>query len=125
MPSLKKIAAHLGVIGDPPHCWKCKALVPTDNWDKASRWLERAHVIDRVFDGLDNAANLRPLCPGCHRVQPIFRAGEEARALRWFNKPGDPMMPFLVTVMGMYADIAPLRSDEPHRQLRMWFVEAS
>lgn len=45
----------------------------------------RAHIIDRVFDGLDVEWNLALLCDWCHRTQPIFKPGEETGALAWFG----------------------------------------
>lgn len=44
---------------------------------------ERAHLIDRSQDGLDGVQNLVPLCFPCHHEQPVFFAGQEARALAW------------------------------------------
>ena len=87
MPSLKAMAKFLGVEGREPFCFRCGVCVDADSWADARRVLERAHVIDRVFDGLDNLANLRPLCSTCHRWQPIFKAGDEAEALAWFAPP--------------------------------------
>jgi 5-methylcytosine-specific restriction endonuclease McrA len=85
MPSLKQVAEHLGIADMPPHCWKCGDLADATSWSERCSGLERAHVIDRVYGGLDNAANLRPLCATCHRYQPIFKNGDEEVALAWFN----------------------------------------
>lgn len=84
MPSMVKIAAHHGLSDSAPLCVRC-GRVPDDcgSWRKPSG-LQRAHMIDRVFDGLDTLANLLPLCVLCHRSQPIFKAGDEDKALDWF-----------------------------------------
>lgn len=50
--------------------------------------LERAHIIDRCFDGLDEVSNIAPLCWQCHKAQPIFRPGDEYQARAWFGLPG-------------------------------------
>lgn len=73
MPSMKAIIRHHGLPGR--YCVRCSD----------DGYLERAHIIDRVFGGLDNAANLAPLCDYCHRTQPIFKPGQEGEALRWFR----------------------------------------
>lgn len=86
MPTMTQIAKHHGFDRSTPLCIRC-GLVPDDyaTWkDAGGLGLERAHVIDRVFDGLDTLANLLPLCWRCHRGQPIFKAGDEAAALDWF-----------------------------------------
>ena len=95
MPSLLTIARHLGVASEPPHCFKCGRRTIARDWSKASAELDRAHVIDRVCDGLDHAGNLRPLCKQCHRYQPIFKAGEELEALLWFNRRGRALTEFI------------------------------
>jgi 5-methylcytosine-specific restriction endonuclease McrA len=74
MPSMKKIVAYHG-LPTPPTCVRCGL----------DGYLERAHIIDRVFDGLDLESNLLPLCPLCHRSQPIFKPGDEDAALKWFS----------------------------------------
>lgn len=52
--------------------------------------IERAHIIDRSDDGLDNCANIAPLCRFCHAGQPIFKPEAEAAALAWFGLPFGP-----------------------------------
>lgn len=86
MPTLSRIAAYHGLPAEPA-CVRCKWVAPCGTWRAASRYLERAHIIDRVFDGLDGPQNLAPLCHGCHKDQPIFRPGDEVAALRWFGLP--------------------------------------
>jgi 5-methylcytosine-specific restriction endonuclease McrA len=91
IPSLTLIAAFHG-LGPVPHCVRCRRTAP-GSWRAASRHLERAHIIDRIFDGLDTEQNLLPLCSSCHRAQPGFRPGEEVRALLWFGRPAHPWAP--------------------------------
>jgi hypothetical protein len=65
--------------------------------------LERAHLIDRVFGGLDLACNLVPLCHDCHREMPSFRPGEESEALAWVRHHRshlDAMMPKIHDYIG-------------------------
>ena len=86
MPSMAQIARHHGFDRSTPLCIRC-GRVPDDyaTWgDTSGLGLQRAHIIDRVFSGLDNPSNLLPLCWRCHRQQPIFKAGDEAEALDWF-----------------------------------------
>lgn len=85
MPSLTSIADHRGLLGKHPHCVRCGWQPPVTSWAKASQWLERAHIIDRVVDGLDLTSNLAPLCSPCHRSQPIFWPADEGDALSWFG----------------------------------------
>lgn len=88
MPSLRRIAEYHS-LGERPWCLGCDWKVPLATWTDASGLLERAHIIDRVFDGLDTLANLAPLCSRCHKTQPIFRPGDEEAALQWFGLPVD------------------------------------
>ena len=82
MPSLKRIA-EVNNLGMDARCVRC-GYTQGGAWPYTCNWLDRAHVIDRVFDGLDTEANLRPLCHLCHRSQPIFEPGDEHTALDWF-----------------------------------------
>jgi ribosome modulation factor len=85
MPSVKKILEHHG-LSPTPACVRCGAAVD----------VERAHIIDRSDDGLDNCPNIAPLCKWCHLSQPIFHPGEEASALAWFQLPlPDGLAPFV------------------------------
>src|SRR5262245_28203264 len=84
MPSLRKIVAHwreMGpfVVDDHPHCFACRQPAPVDDWADARGWLERAHLIDRVFGGLDGPQNLVLLCSLCHRLQPAFKPCDGVR----------------------------------------------
>jgi 5-methylcytosine-specific restriction endonuclease McrA len=76
MPALKQILKyhHLDMT---PACVRCGAFGD----------VERAHIIDRSDNGLDNCANLAPLCRWCHAGQPIFHPDETAEALAWFGLP--------------------------------------
>jgi len=85
MPSLLHIARFWGIAHQQPHCVRCFALAPVDDWRKANSYLQRAHIVDRIFDGLDVVWNIAPLCVRCHHHQPIFRAGEELDAIDWFG----------------------------------------
>ena len=84
MPSLLKIAQFHG-LGDEPFCVRCGYQPPVQTWREAARYLQRAHIIDRVYDGLDAVQNIVPLCGLCHRRQPIFR--DKVPALEWFGLP--------------------------------------
>lgn len=88
MPPLQQIAAFHG-LPDPPSCVRCGYAPPgPQTWREfgPSSWdLQRAHIIDRCYAGLDNVANLLPLCPLCHRSQPDFKPADIDVALRWFH----------------------------------------
>lgn len=83
--------------------------------------LVRAHIIDRMFGGLDNAANLAPLCEWCHEIQPIFRPGDEAAALDWFGLPplDAPRLP--VSVIAALADALLDGADAVTEETFSWF----
>lgn len=102
MPSLAKVAEHLGIIDSFPHCFRCRATSESSVWGEwvPATGLERAHVIDRCRGGLDNAANLRPLCRQCHALQPSFGAGHEPEALRWFSIKRSPVVDAVIQVLG-------------------------
>jgi len=88
MPSLASVALwhRLGAV---PHCVHCGWQSWKATWNERSTGLERAHIIDRAVDnGLDHEGNLAPLCKRCHATQPIFKPGQEAEALAWFNLAG-------------------------------------
>lgn len=74
-PPMAAIAEFHGI--DPHRCYRCGELART----------ERAHVIDRVFGGLDAVQNLVPLCARCHHEQPPRLAGEERAAWLWLAHP--------------------------------------
>jgi 5-methylcytosine-specific restriction endonuclease McrA len=82
MPTLRAIARHWD-LGDHPACFRCGDEPPVEGWGNAHGWLERAHLIDRWAGGLDLVTNIVPLCPRCHRRQPIFEPGDEDAALTW------------------------------------------
>lgn len=82
MPSAQKVAAYWETRGEPfrvdlsqPECFGCGHA--TLKWSD----LDRAHLIDRVCDGLDHAANLAMLCGICHRLMPSFESGQIEEAL--------------------------------------------
>lgn len=74
--------------------------------------IERAHVIDRCFGGLDGPQNLRPLCSTCHRYQPVFDNGDEAAALEWFDTGGSPLWAVARVALKEAAAAAGLTPDE-------------
>lgn len=86
MPSLRRIA-DFWELPEPPACVACGWPTPAGAWREANRWLIRAHIIDRVMDGLDKVWNFAPICNPCHRKQPIFYPGDERTALSWFDLP--------------------------------------
>lgn len=86
MPSMQKIAAFHG-LGITPMCVRCGSQPPVATWREAQSWLQRAHIIDRIADGLDLETNLAPLCERCHQSQPMFEPGDEPQALEWFGLP--------------------------------------
>lgn len=83
MPSMIRIA-RVQQLPAKPHCTRCgRESRQRTRWSEPTFFLERAHIIDRVFGGLDNASNLLPLCRNCHSLQPIFEPGMERAALAW------------------------------------------
>jgi hypothetical protein len=73
---------------DAPECFRCAIVVALDEtktqreiWREASHYLQRAHLADRYWDGLDGPQNLIPLCVQCHRYMPSFDNGDDA--IRW------------------------------------------
>jgi hypothetical protein len=76
----KSSEAFRRLLADAVEAWERR------RWDQAV--LERAHLITRVFDGLDGPQNLAPLCSLCHRVMPDFEPGEEESALDYVRNGG-------------------------------------
>lgn len=89
MPTLQRIAA-FHRLPSQPACVRCEMQPRAERWSDPNPGLERAHIIDRVYNGLDLVSNLLPLCPPCHRSQPIFKPGDDAAALEWFGRPAAP-----------------------------------
>ena len=87
MPSWRTIANHRGLLDARPACSHCGWASSDKTWATIGGRLERAHIIDRWAGGLDSPANLAPLCPPCHRSQPIFSPGDELLASEWFGLP--------------------------------------
>jgi hypothetical protein len=82
------------LIGEPA-CFACEIRVPLPpenewgnqkRWDRASRWLERGHLVNRCRDGLDGVQNLVPLCHRCNKLMPIF--GDGPSAIAWVLRGG-------------------------------------
>jgi hypothetical protein len=120
MPSLWAIASYWHVReGNPllldaeavefPYCFACSAMAPGIDedrpvrirWNAAGRWLDRAHLVDRVFAGLDGPQNIVPLCYPCHKVMPSFRVEQGAEAIRWVIDGGR-----FATVRAVAAEVA-------------------
>jgi hypothetical protein len=99
MPSLWRIVSYWADRGtfdvdlDEPHCFACGWYEDSDGatgkirWGNSSRWLERAHLVARVCDGLDVPQNIVPLCGQCHRVMPDEVGAE---AIAWVQAGGAP-----------------------------------
>ena len=97
MPSLRAIAqfwarrepfAGHGI--DVPACFGCGWELPcpedaalSQRWQMASRYLERAHLVDHALGGLDGPQNIVPLCGDCHRVMPMFGIDQQDAAIAW------------------------------------------
>lgn len=81
-----RIARHWGLADDRPRCIRCGYTPLQDSWRTVHGSLQRAHLIDRCFSGLDLEPNIVPICALCHRLQPIFRAGDETAALIWLGQ---------------------------------------
>lgn len=84
MPMFTKVARFHN-LPTPPACIRCDFKPGVATWGEASSHLQRAHIIDRAYGGLDSLCNILPLCPPCHREQPIFRPQDRAEALEWFG----------------------------------------
>src|SRR5687768_54814 len=91
VPGLSRIADFHG-LGSKPRCIRCGNANKSTSWSSA-RGLDRAHIIDRWSGGLDDVQNIAPICPNCHREQPIFTPGQEIEALRWFRLPANSCLP--------------------------------
>lgn len=89
MPTWVRIARHLGIYDDVPACFHCGLAFWDYEWGTVGGRLERAHVIDRFTGGLDVESNIRPLCPWCHKLQPMFEPGQEEEALIYFDRPDE------------------------------------
>lgn len=99
MPSLWRIAQHWAsrdlfpVDLEIPSCFACEQVAYWDErdtlrerWQRASSFLDRAHLVDRFLWGLDGPQNIIPLCKACHRAMPSFDNGPDAIA--WVRKGG-------------------------------------
>jgi hypothetical protein len=67
---------------DHPECFACGRA--------AAAWgdLERAHLIDRIYDGLDGPQNLAMLCRRCHGAMPGHHPGQEQDAIGYVVNGG-------------------------------------
>jgi hypothetical protein len=117
MPQLPAVARHWQGLSDWPHypgnidsgepfCARCGWRVPPHKapvdeygdprrvslaqlWQKAGRVVDRAHLVDHMFDGRDDVANIVPLCHLCHREMPSFGVREAGNALAWVKAGRD------------------------------------
>jgi 5-methylcytosine-specific restriction endonuclease McrA len=63
-----------------PSCYSCGC------WSECEVWsYERAHIVDRMLDGLDIESNLVLLCRPCHKRQPIIGPDNYAHFIEWIN----------------------------------------
>lgn len=79
LPEVGRLFAEWQMMGDGSRnywdvCWSC-----ADD----ERGVERAHLLARVYGGLDNEANLILLCRLCHKDQPDFGVDT---AIAWLNR---------------------------------------
>lgn len=78
-----------------PFCGACGWLAPDNrkdypySWERASHWLDRAHIITRAQSergcGLDLPTNVIQLCQVCHKAMPLWDLGDERRAFEWLT----------------------------------------
>lgn len=81
-----------------PSCFGCDRMVRAFS----TRYLERAHLVDRCRDGLDGEQNLVLLCGLCHALMPSFGPGEGDEALAWVLRGGaTPTIIMRVRAMGL------------------------
>jgi 5-methylcytosine-specific restriction endonuclease McrA len=66
-----------------PTCYRCGWWCMRDDKRSEADGLERAHLVDRCFGGLDIEPNLVLLCSTCHRSMPSFEPGDEHKAIEW------------------------------------------
>lgn len=64
---------------DEPHCVGCKQEFP--EW--SSKYLDRAHIVNRCYGGVNEPYNLTLLCRPCNRAMPKFAADQDAEAAVW------------------------------------------
>lgn len=106
-----------------PFCFRCGWLTPPPEedmptptlWQRAGRWLDRAHLIDRTADGLDGVQNTVLLCGPCHKYMPEFVPGDEDGVVAWVAE--HPRRPYEWQVLtDMFEDDLP----EAKRMPKMW-----
>jgi hypothetical protein len=81
-----------------PHCFACERPIPFDEshslaarWNRSTPYLDRAHLVDRIHNGLDGPQNLMPMCRWpCHKLMPQFYGTEPAgsRPIDWVLNGG-------------------------------------
>jgi 5-methylcytosine-specific restriction endonuclease McrA len=84
LATLKAVARHHGRPEDS--CWRC---------GRTDAHLERAHLVDRMQDGLDGPQNLALLCPSCHAMMPPY-CPDDADDARGYAIPEQPSLALLV-----------------------------
>lgn len=88
---LPSYQAHSIGLGEP-FCAACGWLAPVPDglgrksWALASRFLDRAHLVDRALGGLDHEGNIVVLCHLCHRRMPSFDVDQWADAVAWVEE---------------------------------------
>lgn len=97
MPTAVKVAQYWHDRGEPftvcvdePACFGCGLERPAWNG------LERAHLINRGYGGLDHAGNLAMLCHRCHRLMPNFDIDQIDAALDYAANSGWHIFEYLV-----------------------------
>lgn len=83
------------VSRDEPECFGCGTVqgwaedhdtqTPKQRWNAAKRWLQKAHIVARVYGGLDGPQNIALLCDLCHSYQPDDNGAD---AIAWIAAGG-------------------------------------
>lgn len=73
-----------------PGCFRCSWRTPVQDWEKlsteynrAGKWLDKAHLVDMCRGGVDDVHNIVLLCKPCHKIMPSFPSGW--RAWEWVH----------------------------------------
>lgn len=96
MPPADRIVAHWAALDPPwlkswfigwgePFCFACGWLPPVrKGWPSSTRWLDRAHLHDRIFGGPDEPGNLAMLCHLCLYDAPDFHSTQAG--IEWVRR---------------------------------------
>lgn len=109
-----------------PFCFGCGWLPPVTGqriWDKAQRWLDKAHLEDWAYKHNDEVENIVYLCHLCHTDMPSFE--ERQSAMEWVENRPQAEWLWQVWTDRVFQD----RSSPPNRnttmfRARMKFLEA-